>query len=58
MSAATICTRMAIAMGGGWLAFRMTGSLQATFFALALALVVYGGMLATAIRAGVWFRRK
>ena len=56
MSPATICTRMAIAMGGGWLAFRMTGSLQATFFALAL--VVYGGMLATAIRAGVWFRRK
>ncbi len=50
--------RMIVAVGGGWLAFRVTGSLQATFTALSLALVVYGGMLVTAIRAGVWFRRR
>jgi Na+-driven multidrug efflux pump len=48
--------RMLVAVGGGWLAFRLTGSLQATFFALGLALLVYGGTLVTAIRAGVWFR--
>jgi len=47
---------MLVAVGGGWLAFRVTGSLQATFIVLGAALVVYGGMLATAIRAGVWFR--
>jgi Na+-driven multidrug efflux pump len=50
--------RMLIAVGGGWFAFRVTGSLHATFMALAVALVVYGGMLVTAIRAGVWFRRR
>lgn len=48
--------RMLVAVGGGWLAFRVTGSLQATFIVLGAALVVYGGMLAKAIRAGVWFR--
>ncbi len=50
--------RMTIAVGGGWAAFHLTGSLQAAFWALAAALVVYGTTLATAIRAGVWFRSK
>lgn len=49
--------RMVIAVGGGWLALRLTGSLQATFLALGLALAIYGGTLVTAIRAGVWFRK-
>ena len=49
--------RTVIAVGGGWLAFRITGSLQATFMALSLALVIYGGILVTAIRLGVWFRQ-
>jgi Na+-driven multidrug efflux pump len=48
--------RLIVAVGGGWLAFRFTGSLHATFMALACALVIYGGTLVTAIRSGVWFR--
>lgn len=50
--------RMTVAVGGGWLAFRLTGSLQATFLALAAGLMIYGGTLVTAIRAGVWFQRR
>ena len=48
--------RMIIAIGGGWLVLRLTGSLGWMFAALALALVVYGISLATAISSGVWFR--
>lgn len=50
--------RLIVAVGGGWLAFRLTGSLDGTFVALALALVIYGGTLVTAVRAGVWFTRR
>jgi len=49
-------TRLAIAIGGGWIALMLTGSLTWLFAALALALVVYGAMQATAIGSGVWFR--
>jgi hypothetical protein len=48
---------MAIALGGGWLALRLTGSLDGLFAALALGLVVYGLTLAWSIKAGVWFAR-
>ena len=37
--------RLVIAIGGGWLALRLTGSLTWLFAALAVALVVYGVML-------------
>lgn len=47
--------RMVVAVGGGWLALRLTGSLHALFGAAALALVLYGGVLALAVRSGVWF---
>jgi len=47
--------RVAIAIGGGWLALQWTGSLYWLFAALASGLVVYGLSLAWAIRAGVWF---
>ena len=47
--------RIAIAIGGGWLALRATGSLNALFAALALALVAYGISLVAAVRAGTWF---
>ena len=50
-------TRIAIAIAGGWIALRATGSLQWLFAALAAGLAVYGVMLAAAIRAGVWFDR-
>jgi hypothetical protein len=49
--------RLVIAIGLGWLAFRLTGSLSALFASLALGLIVYGVSLALAIRAGVWFER-
>ncbi len=48
--------RMAVAIGGGWLALRLTGSLGWMFLAVGLALAVYGAGVATAIWAGVWFR--
>jgi Na+-driven multidrug efflux pump len=47
--------RMVMAVGGGWLALRLTGSLAWVFAALALALVCYGGSLSAAIASGVWF---
>ncbi len=48
--------RMLIAVIGGWVAFRLTGSLDWVFAALAVALVTYGVTVLTAIAAGVWFR--
>jgi putative MATE family efflux protein len=49
--------RMGIAIGGGWAAWFITHDLRAVFAVLSLALFVYGTVLASAIRAGVWFRR-
>nr|WP_305123293.1 MATE family efflux transporter [Roseomonas sp. GC11] len=49
--------RLAVAVPGGWLALRLTGSLDALFAAVALALVLYGGLLFLAVRGGAWFRR-
>ncbi len=48
--------RLLIAIGGGWLALRLTGTLNGLFAALAVGLLVYGTVLAGAIAAGVWFR--
>jgi putative MATE family efflux protein len=48
--------RMLIAVGGGALALHLTGSLQWLFGCLALALVLYGLVLAAAVHSGVWFR--
>lgn len=50
--------RLVIAVGGGGLALYLTGSLQWLFGFLALALLVYGAILAVAVRSGVWFRTK
>jgi putative MATE family efflux protein len=49
--------RMTIAVGGGWAAWFATHDLRAVFAVLGLALMVYGGVLVSAVRAGVWFRR-
>jgi putative MATE family efflux protein len=49
--------RLVIAVGGGWLAWHLTGSLGWVFAALALALVVYGVVVTSAIAAGAWFRK-
>jgi Na+-driven multidrug efflux pump len=48
--------RMLIAVGGGWLVLRLTGSLFGLYAALAVALVVYGAMVSTAIASGAWFK--
>ena len=48
--------RVIIAIGGGWVLLRLTGSLDWMFAALALGLVVYGLAVAAAIRSGAWFR--
>jgi MATE family, multidrug efflux pump len=49
--------RILIAIGGGWLALRTTGSLNWLFAALALGLFLYGVSLIAAIGSGVWFGR-
>jgi Na+-driven multidrug efflux pump len=49
--------RLALAVGGGWLALRLTGSVGAVFAMLGLALIAYGAVIATAVRSGAWFRR-
>ena len=48
--------RVFITVVGGWIALRLTGSLNGLFTALALGLIVFGIALAAAIRSGVWFR--
>jgi putative MATE family efflux protein len=48
--------RLVIAVGGGWLALALTGSLEALFAMLALGLAVYGVTVAVAVKSGVWFK--
>jgi Na+-driven multidrug efflux pump len=48
--------RLLIAVGGGWLAYRLTGLLTAVFMVLSAALLVYGVTVAIAIGSGAWFR--
>ncbi len=48
--------RMVIAVGGGWIALRLTGSLGWTFAVLGLAITLYGVLLGGVIAAGAWFR--
>jgi len=47
--------RMVVAIGGGWLALWLTGSLAAMFIAVWWALAVYGAGVSGAVWAGVWF---
>ena len=49
-------SRMVIAIGGGFLLLRWTGSLSAVYMALAAGLAAFGTIIAVAIRRGVWFR--
>jgi len=46
--------RVVVAIGVGWLALRLTGSLNWLFAALALGLIVYGIALTAAIISGAW----
>lgn len=48
--------RVALALGGGYVALLLTGSLTALFAALAAALVAFGLTILAAVRSGAWFR--
>ncbi len=50
--------RVVVAVGGGWLTLRLTGSLNWLFAALAVGLVLYGVGLLAAVGSGVWFRER
>jgi len=50
--------RLVIAVAGGALALRLTGSLTALFAMLALGLGAYGVFVTAAVRSGVWFKLK
>jgi len=47
--------RMAVAIGGGWLALMLTGSLQLMFVVVGAALLIYGGGIALSVKLGAWF---
>ncbi|HEX9869373.1 MAG TPA: MATE family efflux transporter [Candidatus Tectomicrobia bacterium] len=50
-----VAARLVMAAGGGWLAIHwFGGGLPALFTAIAVALVVYGTMVAGAVNAGAW----
>lgn len=48
--------RLAIALGGGWIALELTSTVNGLFAAIAVAMIVYGLSILTAIRSGAWFR--
>jgi MATE family, multidrug efflux pump len=48
--------RVAVAAGGGWLAVHFIPGVDGLFFALGVALAVFGAVNAAALAAGVWFR--
>jgi len=48
--------RLVIAVGGGWIALKATGSLTFVFAMLGAALAAYGAIIGAAIWSGVWFR--
>ena len=47
-------SRLAVAGAGGWLAYYWTQDLGAVFAALALALAVFGTVIAGAVALGAW----
>jgi MATE family, multidrug efflux pump len=49
--------RMIVALGGGWLALHLTGSLTWLYVALALGLLLHGLTVLAAIASGAWFRK-
>ncbi len=49
--------RLIIAVGGGWLALALTGSLPFVFVMLGAALAAYGAIVGIAVHSGVWFRK-
>jgi len=50
--------RLVVAVGGGWLVLRATGSVTLVFAMLGAALAIYGAIVGVAIWSGVWFRTR
>ena len=50
--------RMFVAIGGGWLALRLTGSLSWFFVALATGLFLHGLIVWVAVMSGAWYSEK
>lgn len=48
--------RLVVALGAGWIAVMLGGSLHWLFIAVATALVVYGTLTFLAVRSGAWFK--
>lgn len=48
--------RLVVALGGGWYGLHLTGTSDSIFSALATAMVLYGVIIAIAVRFGAWFR--
>jgi putative MATE family efflux protein len=48
--------RLVIAVGGGWLVLKTSGSVTLVFAMLGAALAIYGAIVGIAIWSGVWFR--
>ncbi len=49
--------RLVVAVGGGWLALKATGSVTFVFAMLGAALAIYGAIVGIAIWSGVWFSK-
>ncbi len=49
--------RVVIAIGGGWIALRATGSVQWLFVALGAGMLTYGILVTYAVSSGSWFSR-
>jgi putative MATE family efflux protein len=50
--------RLLVAVLGGWVALRLTGSVTWVFGALSAGLLLYGALLLKMVASGVWFRRR
>lgn len=48
--------RLSLALGGGWCLLQLTGSVTAVFVAMALGMLVYGGVMLLAVWRGSAFR--
>ena len=49
--------RMTVAIGGGWIVLKLTGSLSWMFVAVGFALLIYGVGLGITVWMRVWFSR-
>jgi Na+-driven multidrug efflux pump len=49
--------RVAVAVGGGWLALHLGAGVAGVFAALAAAIATFGIVIATAVACGAWFVR-